>query len=65
MLKGAINKVNCFQLINDSQGKSEQEFNALRKAMLICIPYAANIGGTATLIGTGPNLILLSSLDAR
>nr|CAB3266106.1 solute carrier family 13 member 2-like [Phallusia mammillata] len=41
-----------------------KETNNLRKAMLLCVAYAANIGGFATLIGTPANLILPGTLDS-
>ena len=53
-----MNSFSCFQ------AKSQREIERLRKALLISVAYAANIGGFATIVGTPPNLVLLGALDS-
>ena len=40
----------------------ESEVN-LRPMISLCLAYAANIGGTGSLIGTPPNLLLADALE--
>ncbi|XP_059562847.1 Na(+)/dicarboxylate cotransporter 3 isoform X2 [Myotis daubentonii] len=48
----------------DSNKKAEEYRKNIWKGLLISIPYAASIGGTATLTGTAPNLILLGGIKS-
>ncbi|XP_077868540.1 solute carrier family 13 member 2-like [Saccoglossus kowalevskii] len=51
---------------DDSNGlQLSEDYRLFGKALMLVICYAANVGGTATLIGTSPQLILLSNLDER
>uniref|UniRef100_A0AAY4BE39 Solute carrier family 13 member 3 n=1 Tax=Denticeps clupeoides TaxID=299321 RepID=A0AAY4BE39_9TELE len=52
-----------FETPEDIRKESEYQMKVW-KGFLICIPYAASIGGTATITGTAPNLILVGQLKS-
>lgn len=60
-----LDGVDSADLRSPEDTRSESQYQLkVWKGFLICIPYAASIGGTATLTGTAPNLILIGQLKS-
>ncbi|KAK1337673.1 hypothetical protein QTO34_002306 [Cnephaeus nilssonii] len=62
--KTSLRRPRIRRLSQTCNKKAEEYRKNIWKGLLISIPYAASIGGTATLTGTAPNLILLGGIKS-
>lgn len=50
-------------VLSQLSGFSEENYENFAKSLAICVAYAANCGGTATLTGSGANMVMKGFVD--
>lgn len=63
MLPVALSIIVQFKIFNEKTDKPIEGSETFPIALILALPYAASIGGIATLVGTPTNLIFVESVD--
>lgn len=64
MCRAPVDRERSFTSAQESRRQAmEAKYEVLTKGMSLSVCYSASIGGTATLTGTTPNLILKGQID--
>lgn len=55
--------LSVIELLQEKQETADKGYHRFALGLMLCIAYSANIGGTATIIGTPPNVVFVGYME--